>query len=241
MKRALFSLLVLAACNSEQTVTPPDPPLTLDAGNPAPAGPRRMAFHRNPLGDVLQADNLMVDGDFELTGRNDQAPWIAFDPNQGQVTLTYDTGGHCRSGVRCAVIAPPQILVGYMGSPLLGSMHVRAYAKLTSGSCPDLAILAFDFSNDTTGKGVSATSKTPGADGWCVYESDVDNLALEQPGLYVQPTKTTAILDDVTVLPQGEAPVHGITPPPATIDAETQARVKSVIAWVRAHRKYGRP
>ena len=67
----------------------------------------------------------MVDGDFELTGRSDQAPWIVY--NQGQQTLNYDTGGRCRSGVRCAVIGKGDGLIGYLASPVTGNIQVRVY------------------------------------------------------------------------------------------------------------------
>ncbi|HEY1959568.1 MAG TPA: hypothetical protein VGH28_28355 [Polyangiaceae bacterium] len=242
MKRALLLFSLMVACNADQTSAQPTPPLVLDAGNPAPAAPRRMAFHRSPFGDALQADNLMIDGDFELTGRTDQAPWITFDPTQGQVTLDYDTGGHCRSGIRCAVLAAPDVLVGYMGSPMLTNIHVRAYAKVSTGKCSDVDIFAIDLEDNTTGKSVTAPSKTPGPDGWCVYDGDVDDDPLQQPALYVQPAaKASVTLDDVTALPIGEAPVHGITPPPSEMDVATKARMKTTIAWLRAHRKYGRP
>ena len=108
--------LSCASGAARATCSRPIPPVVPDAGCPRPPCPTRTVGHRSPFGDVFQADNLMVDGDFELTGRNDQAPWIVFD-ELGQQTLNYETGGHCRSGVRCAIIAPGERLVGYMASP----------------------------------------------------------------------------------------------------------------------------
>ena len=242
MKRVVcFLALAAAACDSGPTGTQPQPPLTLEAGAPAPASPRRMVFHRNPFGDALQADNLMVDGDFELTGRTDQAPWFVYDPNQGQQTLNYDTGGHCRSGVRCGVLTAPQVMIGYMASPKLLDMNVRAYAKPSTGKCADVSILEFDFATGLAGKSTSPVDKSPGPDGWCVYEAVYPNLALEQPALYIElaSSKMTATLDEVSVLPVGEAPVHGIVAPPKEVDDATKARVAAVAAWMRAHRRYG--
>lgn len=243
MKRAILLLLFAAACADDKTGTQPSPPITVDASTPPPASGRRTVGHRNPFGDAFQADNLMVDGDFELTGRSDQAPWITFDPNQGQTTLNYDTGGRCRSGIRCATLAQPDVMIGYMASPLEGKMEVKLYAKVSSQRCADLQILAIDLETNAEDKSVNATSQAPAEDGWCVYAGEVDNLAFQQPVLYVSlGTKqdVTVTIDQVSVLPMGEASVHGALPPVTPVDAATQARVAKVAAWLRQHRKFGR-
>ena len=242
MRRVVLAFaFALAACDSDLTGSQPSPPFGLEAGSPAPAAPRRLVFHRNPLGDALQADNLMVDGDFELTGRSDQAPWLAFDPKQGQITLNYDTGGHCRSGVRCADFNGTDVLVGMMGTPMLTNVVVRAYAKPSSGKCVELRILPIDLSSNAVGGAIAATNPAPAADGWCFYEGQASNLPLAQPALYLEITSstTTVTVDEVSVLPVGETPVHGIAQPHPEIDAPTRARIATAVAWVRAHRKYG--
>jgi hypothetical protein len=234
---------LVAGCNGDKTGTQPNPPITFDGAAPAPAAPRRTVFHRNPFGDAFQADNLMVDGDFELTGRYDQAPWYAINANQySQDTLNYGTGGQCRSGIRCGALANPDVLLGYMASPLLENMVVRAYAKVSDDVCDEVKFLTIDVMTGITDKYVDPVSKTPAADGWCVYESQTDNQALQQPALYVTMStqkKSTAFVDEVSVLPVSEAPVHGITQPPTPVDAATKARVSRVAAWLRAHRRYG--
>jgi len=245
MRTELLAALALAAlgCSNEQPSTQPLPPLATDAGVPAPVSPPRTVGHRNPFGDVLQADNLMADGDFELTGRNDQAPWYTFD-STGQITLNYDTGGHCRSGIRCAVIANGQQLVGYMASPAQSDLEVRAYAKPDSGRCGDVMIVVIDLANQSTQSVIHAASSSPDDNGWCLFMESATNLAYQQPMLYVelQSQKTKSMLvDQVSVLPVGEAPAHkaAVRPPPPP--AETLARVAFVTDWIRRHRIYGRP
>lgn len=236
-----FAVCTLVACDSDKSGTQPTPPLSSEAGVPPPASASRTVGHRNPFGDALQADNLMVDGDFELTGRSDQAPWIVF--NQQQQTLDYDTGGRCRSGVRCAVIGPVDALVGYMASPAVSDIEIRAYAKPDDDRCADVQVFAFDVaSNNTTGSAQPATS-APDKDGWCMYVGNSPALAFEQPALYIQIAGTAKAksvrIDQVSVLPVGEAPFHGAKIPLVPPTATDVARMNTTAAWLRAHRKYG--
>lgn len=237
----LFCALFGLGCDGDKTGVQPSPPITSDASAPPLAAPRRQAFHRNPFGDAFQSDNLMVDGDFELTGRNDQAPWLVFDPSKGQQTLDYDTGGHCRSGVRCATLAPPDALIGSFASPVELKMLVKLYAKLTSQHCKDLSILVMNIQSGDIDKSVNMVATAPAADGWCVYEGTADNLAYKAPVLYISTTNdATATIDEVSVLPLGETPVHGAPPPLGEVDAATRARASAAAAWIRGHRNYGR-
>jgi hypothetical protein len=237
-----FALVGALGCTSDPTPPPPTPALTSDAAVPAPAAATRTVGHRSPFGDAFQSDNLMVDGDFELTGRTDQAPWIVFTTSQQ--TLNYETGGHCRSGVRCAIIVPNDALVGYMASPANESFEIRAYVKPDSGHCPDAQIYAFDVATSAISGSASATTQTPGDDGWCFFDGQAPAIVFQQPALYVQigpSTKSkTLIVDQVSVLPVSKVPVHGIVPPPQPPSAELQKRVETAATYLRAHRKYGR-
>ena len=184
----------------------------------------------------------MVDGDFELTGRTDQAPWIVF--TNSQQTLDYETGGRCRSGIRCATIVPNDALVGYMASPANEAYEIRAYVKPDSGHCPDAQVYAFDLETNNISGSASPTTQLPGDDGWCFFDGQAPALVYEQPALYIQIGPNTKsknlIIDQVSVLPVSKVPVHGITPPPQQPSAEIKKRIETVSAWVRAHRKYGR-
>jgi hypothetical protein len=246
MKRVLcmLSFAGAVACSNDQTVEPPAPALTTDAGVPAPASPTRTVGHRSPFGDAFQADNLMVDGDFELTGRNDQAPWFAFDDN-GQQTLDYETGGHCRSGIRCGTIGRNEELIGFFASPAKEEFEIRAYVKPDSGRCADVQIFVFEILSNITYGSAGATTIAPEGDGWCLFDGKVPAVVNAAPSLFIQlaaNTKSkTVIVDQVSVLPVSKVPVHGITPPPQQQpSAETRKRIGTISAWVRAHRKYGR-
>jgi len=243
MKRVVCMLTITFAlgCTSDQKELPPTPPLTTEAGVPAQASPTRTVGHRNPFGDAFQSDNLMVDGDFELTGRNDQAPWIVF--TDSQQTLNYETGGHCRSGIRCAIIVQNDALVGYMTSPPNESFQIRVYGKPESGHCADVQVFSFDVVQNAINGSASPTTQLPDADGWCFYTGQAPAIAYLQPALFIQLAPNTKskslIIDQVSVLPVSKVPVHGLLPPPQQPSAQVTKRVETVSSWVRTHRKYG--
>ena len=238
----VFYMLFLAACSTDQTQAPPTPALTTEAGVPAPASPTRTVGHRSPFGDAFQADNLMVDGDFELTGRNDQAPWIVF--NNGQQTLSYDTGGHCRSGIRCASIGQGDALIGFMASPMNEDFVIRLYARPDGGHCHDAQVFVFELASNVISASATPTTTTLDADGWCFYVGQAHAVSYASPTIYIQLAQTTKaktlVVDQVSVLPASKVPVHGIIPPPQQPSAETQKRIETISAWIRTHRKYGR-
>ncbi len=243
MKRAIFTTaLLVAACNQDQTGTQPQPPITSDAAVPILTTPPRTVMHRNPFGDVLQHDNLMIDGDFEITGRSDQAPWVAFNTTAGQTTLNYDTGGHCRSGVRCGVIGVGDALIGYLATPLLGNFEVRLYIRPEGDHCADATVLVFDTSTQQTGDTIAAVEPAPRADGWCYFEGVGKNLAYGQPALYVELSKGSKSafvrIDEASVLPVTEAPAHQLKLL-TTAPVDQLARADVAAKWMREHRKLG--
>ncbi len=238
----LTLLIATSSCGKNDTQAQPDAAVLPDAAIPPPAAATRTVGHRSPFGDAFQANNLMVDGDFELTGRTDQAPWIVF--TNSQQTLNYETGGHCRSGVRCAVIAPGDSLVGYMASPAAEDAEIRAYIKPDSGHCADVQVYQIDLATNQTNGSAMSTTVQPAEDGWCFFTGKVPALTYAQPALYMQfgtkATSKTAIVDQVSVLPMSVVPVHGITPPYVPPSADVLARIQATGNWIRAHRKYGR-
>jgi hypothetical protein len=237
-----FAFAALVACGKDNTQAQPDAAVLPDAAIPPPAAATRTVGHRSPFGDAFQANNLMVDGDFELTGRTDQAPWIVF--TSSQQTLNYETGGHCRSGVRCAVIAPGDALVGYMASPSAEDAQIRAYIKPDSGHCADVVLYEVDLATNNTNGSAQSTTSAPAEDGWCFFTGKIPALTYAQPALYLQlPTNSkskTVIVDQVSVLPVSVAPVHGITMPFVPPSPEVRARIEATGNWLRSHRKFGR-
>jgi hypothetical protein len=239
---ALFVVALAIGCSQQETPGAPLPPETTEAGVPVANAPPRTAFHRNPFGEAFQADNLFVDGDFELTGRSDQAPWIAI--NQTQITLNYDTGGRCRSGVRCGVIGVGDALVGNMATPKTDDLTISVYVKPETQRCADADVLTIDLGQNSQGATITSLTTAPDVDGWCHFSGKTANMAYEEPALYVtiaQAAKSTTLhVDEATALPASEVPVHGIFPPMIPPDAKVLARANAAAAWIRAHRKFGR-
>ncbi len=238
-----FVLFFLIACNSAPQTSEPLPPVTTDAQVPIANPPTRTAFHRNPYGDVLQADNLFVDGDFELTGRTDQAPWIVLN-SSAQGTLNYDTGGRCRSGVRCGLIGVGDSLVGNMSSPKTDDIEIHIYIQPTTQRCADASVIAIDLAQSSQGGTITSLTSAPDTDGWCHFATKVTNMAYEQPAVYITladgAKSTTLHVDQASALPASEVPVHGILPAPTAPNAIEMARANAAAAWIRSHRKFGR-
>ena len=235
---ALVAVIALTACD-EGTI-PYFPPKAIDAGSQAiDAGASiRTVEVRNPFGDTDHPSNLMVDGDFELTGRSEQMPWITFTQS-GQSTLNYATGGKCKSGVRCASVASGTQLVGYFASPKTGSMNASLWVRPDSGTCADVSVVALDVDNQQGQPAASLTAATPDANGWCLFTGSVPNMAEQQPVLFVtvaDSMKGVALIDDGVVLPDDTT--NSFTRSMITLSPQSRERVKFIGAWIRAHRRF---
>jgi hypothetical protein len=229
----------LLACD-EGTI-PYFPPVAIDAGSQptVDAGaPIRTVETRNPFGDTNYPSNLMVDGDFELTGRSEQMPWITFTQS-GQSTLNYATGGKCKSGVRCASISSGTELVGYFTSPKTGSMNASLWVRPDSGTCTDVQVVALDLDNQQGQPSAQLKPAAPDANGWCAFTGSIPNMAEEQPVLYVSVSdsmKGVALVDDGVVLPDDTT--NSFTRSMITLSPQKRERVRFIGAWVRAHRRF---
>jgi hypothetical protein len=190
---ALALATSILACQDGDTTLPPAP--TPDAGTDTPdAGETpdaglaviRTVETRSPFGDLSVTDNLVLDGDFEFTGRTGQAPWIVFD-RTGQAVLGFETGGRCRSGVRCAKLVTGAEMVGWLASPKAGGMNVSAWVKPAAGECYDVQVAVADLNTQSEGETIPADAPRADASGWCHFQGDVGNYAGKQPVLYVGP------------------------------------------------------
>ncbi len=200
MRPAIF-LLLIACGKSEPTdgIAPPVPTQSIDSGSPTDIV-RTVSF-RNPLGDDLHPDNLMLDGDFELTGRSGQTPWVAASGNGSGLTLDYETGGHCRSGIRCGHMPAGSLLLGYLATPPTGKLYVRVWGKPEAEKCSDLTVALFDSTaNQTLGSAVSQ-ALTPDDTGWCLYEAVLPSLPLHAPVLYLRAKEQGVTIDAALALP----------------------------------------
>lgn len=234
----MVAVCTLVACGTDEPKPALPAPLpTVDP--PAAAGPIRTVGYRNPLGNTRVVDNLMVDGDFELTGRTGQMPWQAFDKN-GQATLSYDTGGRCRSGVRCGSITKGQNLVGYFAVPETGSVAVTIYGKPDTGKCTDLRAYVYDLTGTASSSSLVQTMPTPDATGWCTYSGVAKGLARLEPVIYLDDVGGRVLVDEAVALPvSGKLMLDAVIPPP--MDGATQVRARDIAEWIHRNRPYGMP
>ncbi len=218
------------------------PPVT---GTPAPAaGPlARTVELRNPLGAV--PNNLLVDGDFELSavGAGSQGPWRAFAGSQ-PTELPTETGGLCLSGLRCAILEEGVDLLGFGTAPPADKpMRASLWAKVPAGKECDVVDVRLIGCESF---GILATLKpvddSPNAAGWCRYEAT-------EPGrdsavcVYVRNDlegDEVALLDAATLVP-----TDGTVPVPAAVTVPPSSALSSRLTWlgdfVRRGRKYARP
>jgi hypothetical protein len=200
---------------------------------------------RSPFGKNDVEQNLLADGDFEFTGRSQQMPWISFGQN-GQNTLSYETGGKCVSGIRCASLAKGNQLIGWVSSPRTGKVAVSLYVHPSTGVCADTDVFFIDVDDQSR----AATIKPPAAPdaaGWCKFEATTGVFPDGQPAIYVEPKADETWLDagSVTVVapaggtPSPGAPVPGDVARFETTSAPLAAKIGFIGAWVKAHRMYG--
>jgi len=232
----MVAVCTLVACSTDEPK--PALPAPLPTVDPPPAaGPIRTVGYRNPLGNTRVVDNLMVDGDFELTGRTGQMPWQAFDKN-GQATLTYDTGGRCRSGVRCGSFIKGQNLVGYFAVPDTGNVVVTLYGKPDTGKCSDLHAYVYDLAGIASASSLVQAAATPDATGWCTYSGVAKGLAKLEPVIYLDNVGGRVLVDEAVALPaSGKLMLDAVQPPPP--DGATLARAHDIAEWIRRNRPYG--
>ena len=233
--------LCLACDEGEIPVFPPK-----DAGtgaNDSGSNPNvvRTVETRNPFGDTTMSSNLLVDGDFELTGRNEQMPWVAFTSG-GQATLNYATGGQCKSGVRCATIAAGTQLVGFFASPKNGTMTGSLWVRPDSGNCNDVQAGVLDLNEQGGNFVASFSTSDQDAQGWCSMKADIPNMAEKQPVIYIatsQNAQGSVRVDDGVVLP---APTtQSFTRSAHKMSSVEAARVRFIADWIRTHRRFDAP
>jgi hypothetical protein len=235
----LLLAVAVAGCGKADDDPPPTENPPPDSGTPVDSGtPLRKVERRNPLGRTEIAENLLVDGDFEITGRTGQPPWYAFDRG-GQETLNFDTGGRCYSGVRCALLTAGQTILGFIASPKSGGMLVSIMIKPKSGLCSDGTVSVTDL--DDTSRTISIKSESENADdsGWCRFAGTAPNYARKAPVLYIEADGDILVdAGEVTPAPTGQSmPLSVGLPPRAT----TLVGIEAASAWIRSHRIFGRP
>jgi hypothetical protein len=241
--------LALAAlgCGKDPEPTPiatPTPTTTTTTGDTPPTASVRLVGWRNPYGDTLHPDNLMIDGDFEFTGRSGQMPWVLYGSN-GQAALDFDTGGRCRSGVRCARLLASATMIGYLASPKEKNLAIRAWGKPESGRCGDVSFSLVDETSNQLR--ATLVPQQPDADelGWCRYEVVTKSLSqypypYGNPALVVTTKKAGgALIDDVVALPSPDGTKPLLEGRPLS-DAE-KTEILSAVEFLKRNRQFGVP
>lgn len=245
-------MLALSACHDEPygvrgvaDAAPPDaapdagvPDAAVDAPAPDAGQPVRRLLTRSPWGRVSVPQNLLLDGDFELSGAEGQFGWLSF--SRGGAGLRHETGGLCRSGVSCGVLQRGQVMLGYAVAAPEAPMELRVWLHPASGGCDDVGVYVIGCVSERTpilGQ-ARASQSAPDADGWCEL-SGVTPVVREQPCVYLDNESTGIVrVDDVTLLPLAGQAKLAQRPAPSVAVVK---RATEAAAAARAGRQYGLP
>lgn len=245
---ALAALVSLAVgCGSDELAGVPGgaPDASGDAAPDAPlpeAGkPIRSVMLRNPLG-AANPDNLLVDGDFELTSSSGQFGWRAIGPG-GEAALVRETGGLCRSGVTCGVLTPESDLIALAARPGASDMEIVVWAKPPSKDCTLTVASLIQCTNPVVVSvaDLSATNVEPDASGWCEL-SAVAPASEHRPCLLLSSfedagTRTLIDAASLSAAPAG-APRSIRAGAPR---AEVAARAARAVRVIHESTRFGRP
>jgi hypothetical protein len=235
------SLVSLAACSQSGDIGdpsgPPPPAQTVIVPVEGEGVPKtevlRTVETRNPFG--VPAHNLMADGDFELStsgGDGGQYGWRSFG-NTGQSSLLTETGGLCRTGLRCGVLEPGSVLLGTGTAAPGGAGHqltIHTKPKDASVSCPTVLNAYVLYCSSFNPLEALETDPERDESGWCRHhiEFPPGNRA---PCVYLE-AHHDALIDSAVLLPVGG--VSKSTQKSAFVaDQALLGRIERVQKWIR--------
>lgn len=222
----------------------------LDAGadaapSPPPdAGPvKRTIMTRSPFGGP--AGNLLVDGDFELSSDGQagaQIGWYAYDATgDNRINLATETGGLCRSGLRCAILESGAVLYARGAAAEHKGNVASMWAKVPDDAkCYVIRPIVISCIGSVVYKQLLADKKSESG-GWCHYSAALPEKT-SATCLYVDSTLkagTTALLDSAMLGPDDGT----ITPEAAEFwvpDAALVATLEKMQAQIRRTMPVGR-
>lgn len=223
----------LAACSEDDEVSRTKPE---DAGTdvvvPVEAGPPiRSIEQRNPFGEARE-DNLMVDGDFELTSGSGQYGWLGFAAGQ-QGNLLRETGGLCRSGLTCGILTSDIDFLGNGTAPKDQSFDVSIYTKPPFADCGITQVLLLACTGAVTNIGniaqVPPTTSEPDESGWCLHQANVPPQVV-RPCLWVTSAAgsgTRTLVDQASIVAvkgkSSASTLAAVPPSPETYDRISRA------------------
>jgi hypothetical protein len=246
--------LAIGACANRENVdavpgvpvASTEPTATDDGGAPLPDGapPKRTLSLRNPMGDG-PANNLLLDGDFELSTSfgTGQYGWRMFNgAGNTELAMTLETGGLCRSGLSCVKLEHGRLMLG-RGTAAAGDKgHVMGlYARMPDGvACTELSVYA--VACDSFQVLDKAAPDPELADGWCHYTSAF-GPSKSSVCMYLKntlPADQVALVDAAVLGPaDGTVPLKNTDAQEP--DAETLAEMARVRDHVRRTTRFGRP
>lgn len=251
-----LSVLALAACADLETVNPAettttdttttDTTTTTDGTTTTtgePPVPERTMLVRSPMGEP--AENLLVDGDFELSTAyfgGGQYGFRMFSANgASELRMEVETGGLCRSGLTCLKLKKGQILFGRGTAAADGKGHVLSmYAKVPPETpCNKVVPLAVEC--DTFDVLAKANPDEDFAMDWCHYQAAFPP-SKSAVCMYIQnslPTDQVALVDAAVLAPEeGGVPMKAT--PKAAVDASTLAEMAQVRDHIRRTMPFGK-
>lgn len=220
------------------------PEASPDAFPPLDAGPvRRTVMTRSPFGNLSYTDNLLLDGDMEMSTGGGQTPWVGIGA-QGQASLKVETGGRCRSGLRCLVLDTGlDTLLGYGVAAGDKPLEFWLWAQVPGNDCSVVKVYVFPqmtFSI-TMFNQVNSETPEPDGEGWCRFyalRSPMD----EAVGVLVETrllNQQRVIVDDAVLrVADGTSPTSLRSLPISKLE---HARIVAKIAPVLKNRWFGPP
>lgn len=253
---ALVALTALAGCrvDAEGLSPAPLPVVSADAGPkadaaapPAPVAPipgavKRTVMVRDPFGAT--PGNLLVDGDFELSTvphSGSQLGWRAYTADGSRELDTHtETGGLCRSGLRCAILDPGMLMFGRGTSASNRGNVASLWAKLPlDANCTAVRPILVTCDTFAVGKVLVGGKRDPA--GWCHYTA-----ALSQQDsatcLYIDSTlaPATYALLDAAVLGPDDGTIHAQEAEFWVPDASTALTLETLRGLVQSTMPLGR-
>jgi hypothetical protein len=243
-----LGLVALSGCSSDERVdeTPAgstgssSSSSSTGAGGEAPTA-KRQVFERNPIGGPT--GNLLADGDFEMSivsanAAGGQYGWVAFDMNGGVVQLLGETGGICKTGLRCGRVQKNAILFARGTAapgevPHRASIMVKALEEFTpppgKHACDFVTVYVINCDNFDIEKGLKGPNE-PDADGWCELAGEVppSTTAL---CMYAE-TKVETLADSATLLAAPDLAMS--TQSKVFVSDELSARMQRIREIVRS-------
>jgi len=243
------AIATLVACSSEERIDLA--PSTSNGSSSSSTGSgaggegptaKREVFVRNPIGGPT--GNLLADGDFEMSivsgfQAGGQYGWVAFDMSGATVPLLGETGGLCKSGLRCGRVEKNAILYARGTAapgevPHKASISVKALEAVpdSMASHPCGFVTAYVIQCDTfdIAKKLKAVANEPDANGWCELTGDVP-ASTSALCMYAENTLET-LADAAYILPDPEASMA--TQAADVVSPEQHARMQMIRAIIRS-------